>query len=66
MKRNLFQLIDLDRTIFDTERFAKALTDEIEASEPGVGADLEARFEAAQERSPLSHRGLTVASQTAV
>lgn len=47
MSRNLFQLIDLDRTIFDTERFAKALTDEIEASEPGVGADLEARFEAA-------------------
>lgn len=47
MKRSLFQLIDLDRTIFDTARFAKALTDEIEVTEPGVGAELEARYEAA-------------------
>lgn len=47
MKRRVFQLIDLDRTIFDTARFAIALTEEIEATEPGVGAELEARFEAA-------------------
>lgn len=47
MERRLFQLIDLDRTLFDTSRFAKALTDEIDLTEPGVGAQLDEEFEAA-------------------
>lgn len=47
MERRTFQLIDLDRTLFDTSRFAKAITDEINLSEPGVGTKLNAMFEEA-------------------
>ena len=50
MKRNLFQLIDLDRTLFDTSKFAKAITDEVNKSEPGLGTELDARFEEAYAR----------------
>ncbi len=50
MKRNLFQLIDLDRTLFDTSKFAKAITDEVNKSEPGLGTELDAQFEEAYAR----------------
>lgn len=50
MARSVFQLIDLDRTIFDTSMFAKALTDEINISEPGVGTKLDELFETAYEK----------------
>lgn len=50
MDRNLFQLIDLDRTLFNTAVFAKAITDEISLLEPGVGEELELRYEAAYAR----------------
>lgn len=45
MKFNLFQLIDLDRTLFDTSRFIKAITDEIDLQQPGLGTELDERFE---------------------
>ena len=48
--RSVFQLIDLDRTIFDTSAFVKALTDEIDSTEPGVGTKLDELFEAAYEK----------------
>ena len=41
MKPSLFQLIDLDRTLFDTSRFVKAITDEIDILHPGVGTKLD-------------------------
>jgi hypothetical protein len=41
----LFQLIDLDRTLFDTVRFVEAVTNEINKSEPGLGVVLRDRFE---------------------
>ena len=44
---NLFQLIDLDRTLFNTKLFAKAITDQINLLEPGYGTELDKRFEAA-------------------
>jgi len=47
MKPRIFQLIDLDRTLFDTSRFVKAITDEIDKTEPGVGTKLDELFEAA-------------------
>jgi len=50
MKRRLFQLIDLDRTLFDTSKFAKAITDEVNKTEPGLGTELDARFEEAYAR----------------
>jgi len=43
----MFQLIDLDRTLFDTSRFARAITDEINVTEPGVGTKLDEMYEAA-------------------
>jgi hypothetical protein len=43
--RRVFQLIDLDRTLFDTARFAKLLTDEINQLHPGLGDQLDAQFE---------------------
>lgn len=43
----LFQLIDFDRTLFDTSAFAKALTDELDRVEPGLGTVLDEQFEAA-------------------
>lgn len=35
--RRIFQLIDFDRTLFDTAAFATALTDEINRQDPGLG-----------------------------
>lgn len=49
-KPRRFQLIDLDRTIFDTSRFAKAITDEIDKIEPGVGVEFDRKFEEAYEK----------------
>lgn len=46
-KPNVFQLIDLDRTLFDTAAFVKALTDEINLTHPGLGTQLDERFETA-------------------
>ncbi len=49
-KPSVFQLIDLDRTLFDTSKFAKALTDEINVTEPGLGTELDDRFEEAYKK----------------
>ncbi|MGV9002232.1 MAG: hypothetical protein ACOH18_04760 [Candidatus Saccharimonadaceae bacterium] len=49
-KFNVFQLIDLDRTIFDTSKFAKAITDEVNIEQPGLGTKLDEQFEAAYEK----------------
>jgi hypothetical protein len=46
----LFQLIDFDRTIFDTARFAALLTDEINIIQPGLGDELETQFEEAYKK----------------
>lgn len=45
--RSLFQLIDFDRTLFDTARFVEVITDEINQREPGFGAALRKEFETA-------------------
>lgn len=44
-RSNLFQLIDFDRTVFDTGRFIKALTDAIDEDHPGLGTELRQRAE---------------------
>lgn len=49
-KPKIFQLIDLDRTLFDTSKFAKALTDEVNKTHPGLGAQLDEQFEEAYTR----------------
>jgi len=49
-KPNVFQLIDLDRTLFDTSKFAKALTDELNKVHPGLGTQLDEQFEKAYAR----------------
>ncbi len=46
-KPKVFQLIDLDRTLFDTSKFVKALTDNLDTAHPEVGRELNRRFEAA-------------------
>lgn len=46
-KPDVFQLIDLDRTLFDTARFSLAITEEVEKTEQGVGEQLEQLVEAA-------------------
>lgn len=43
--KSLFQVIDLDRTLFDTSKFAKLITDEVNKLHPGVGSDLDQKFE---------------------
>lgn len=48
-KPSIFQLIDLDRTLFDTSAFAKAITDEVNKTHPGLGTELCEQFEAAYE-----------------
>lgn len=48
--KRLFQCIDLDRTLFDTSRFAKALTGEYDVFYPGMGAQLDDRFENSYKR----------------
>ena len=45
--KRIVQLIDLDRTLFDTSRFAKLITDEINRLHPGMGTELDRRFEEA-------------------
>lgn len=49
-KTSVFQLIDLDRTLFDTSKFVKAITDEIDEVQPGLGTELDERFEAAYQK----------------
>ncbi len=49
-KTSVFQLIDLDRTLFDTSKFVKAITDEINEVQPGLGTELDERFEAAYQK----------------
>ena len=44
-KTSLFQLIDLDRTLFDTAKYAKLINDKVNEIEPGLGDELEARVE---------------------
>lgn len=43
----VFQLIDLDRTLFDTSAFAKAVIAEVNEIHPGLGTQLDEQFEAA-------------------
>jgi len=50
MKASTFQLIDLDRTLFDTAAFVAAITQEVDSTQPGLGAELRARFEAAYKK----------------
>lgn len=45
--KEMFQLIDFDRTLFDTPRLVHLVTQEIEKQQPGFGSELEAKFEAA-------------------
>ncbi len=45
MKTNVFQLIDLDRTLFDTSQFIKFITDEVNNMSPGMGTALDEQFE---------------------
>ena len=47
---NIFQLIDLDRTLFDTTKFATVLTEEINEQYPGLGSDLNARVQEAYQK----------------
>lgn len=47
MKPDLFQLIDFDRVLFDTSKFVKLLTDDINVLYPGLGTELDERFEEA-------------------
>lgn len=49
-KSRVFQLIDFDRTLFDTSAFAKAVTAEVDSVHPGMGSMLTAEFEAAYKR----------------
>ena len=49
-KCSVFQLIDLDRTLFDTSKFVKAVTDEVDRLKPGLGTELDLRFEEAYEK----------------
>ena len=44
---DVFQIIDLDRTLFNTKLFASAITDEINLLQPGLGTQLDERFESA-------------------
>lgn len=46
----LFQLIDFDRTLFDTEKFAAAIAAMVDEVEPGLGVQLDAQFEAAYKK----------------
>lgn len=50
MKPRVFQLIDLDRTLFDTSKFTKAIADEVNSIQPGLGIELDMRFEAAYKK----------------
>ena len=50
MTSSVFQLIDLDRTLFDTSAFAKAITEEVNLLYPGIGTQLDKKFEEAYAR----------------
>lgn len=50
MKPRVFQAIDLDRTLFNTARFLEVITSKVNDWEPGLGDEIEARFEAAYKR----------------
>ena len=50
MTTRVFQLIDLDRTLFDTALFAKLISDEINKTQPGLGDELDAQFEDAYKK----------------
>lgn len=43
----IFQVIDFDRTLFDTSKFALLVTAELETLQPGIGKKLDEQFEAA-------------------
>lgn len=43
--RELFQLIDLDRTLFDTSLYVKLICDVVDEYEPGLGDEIDRRFE---------------------
>ncbi len=45
--KTLFQVIDFDRTIFDTSKFALLVTAELETIKPGMGKALDEQFEKA-------------------
>lgn len=45
--KTLFQVIDFDRTIFDTSKFALLVTAELETVRPGMGKALDEQFEIA-------------------
>lgn len=45
MKTRLFQVIDFDRVLFDTEKFANALTDELRSTDPVLAEKLHHAFE---------------------
>ena len=47
MKARVFQLIDLDRTLFNTSKFTKLITNGVDKLTPGLGAELDQHFEAA-------------------
>lgn len=47
MTTSLFQLIDLDRTLFNTSLFVKMVCNQVDTFQPGLGADIDARFEEA-------------------
>lgn len=43
--KKVFQLIDLDRTLFDTSLFVKAICDSVDVYQPGLGAEIDKQFE---------------------
>lgn len=47
MTTSIFQLIDLDRTLFDTTLFVKMICDQVDVFQPGLGAEIDVRFEEA-------------------
>jgi hypothetical protein len=51
--RRIFQVIDFDRTLFDTSLFVKRITEALDKETPGLGAALDEQFEKAyaEERS---------------
>lgn len=49
-RRSLFQVIDFDRVLFDTEKFVYALTDALSATHPRVAKKLQESFDEAYAR----------------
>ena len=45
--KKLFQLIDLDRTLFDTSLYVKLICDVVDEYEAGLGAEIDRKFEEA-------------------